>query len=331
MDNERPNPELFTTDWERFRFNDALYELSQYAKYSLSNPEKKIPSTLRFSNKVYSNQNHLISISSSRDIDDNVSAIDKEFLMKHAVNADAIEIKRYVASPRGSEFIDYDSIILMVYRNRVVLIREMITRVPGNGKKTMSVLTREWKNDNLNQPFEYKDFVEFDCLDRPIKSSQTRMIKGEPTEDDPEPKEHESTIENLNEYFDNIRKTSMVYRVDGFEKISQEVITVANDDGIICSYDSGVIMQSIAPIKLPSAAFTFKRKNSNEEKVFINGTTINVRRICNNLGNSGTDSEFTVEDIATLCTIINPKFNETIEYLSILKDDNAGIPLSQEE
>lgn len=335
MEMERPNPKPFEAAWLDHVYSNTLRELSEHAQYMRSDPADKSPSTLRFSNpRKHSFQNlnayfggkYVISISSSRDIDEHISQIDKELLIKHMVNADSIDISWHVPSPKAFNYVDYDSISLVVHRSRVTLTRDMTFR-KGARIKTSTVYTTAWNNENLEQPSTHADPVYFDNLDRPIKSVQTRTVKGTPTKEDPNPKESIMTLEQSTEYFNNIRKTEVVCRLDGFEKARTQEITIANDDGVILKYISAPISNSV-PIGESMTTFTLKRGDT--ERIMMCRTKgnrdIDVRRIPYNF-----DSDFTADDIATLCTIINPKFNDHIKYLSILTDDKAGIPTTKED
>lgn len=318
MDTGLKNPKIFTGDWERFKFDDNILNLSRCATFSPSSTASKISSRLDISSPKYSNANHVVSISSSRDIDDNILKLDKDFLMKHAVNASSIKIERRVASPNSDHNIDRDSITLNVDSGKVVLVREMVSRKRYVDRKISKIITMTWTNGQFYPPDTHEDMVYFDDLDRPIRSIQTRIVKTPRTKEEPNPKDSTVTIEKTSEYFDNIRRTKTVCRLDGFEKFSEDDIIIANDDGIICQYDSGVL-----PIYPSSIGFTLRRFG--EKKIIIGGETINVRNI-----QYGFD-ELTVEDIATLCTIINPEFNNYIKYQNILSNDLAGISLEEDK
>ena len=131
------------------------------------------------------------------------------------------------------------------------------------------------------------------------------------------------TLTEVSEYFDNIRKTTSTCFLDGFEKFHREEITIANDNEIICKY-SNLVSQVTPHIGNPSSLFTLRRED--EEKIYMDKTLINVRRIP-----YGFDRKFTIEDIANLCIIINPEFDKYIKYVSILEDVNTGIPSSEED
>lgn len=318
MDTGMKNPKIFTGDWERFKYDDYIFKLSRHARFAPSNTESKFPSSLEISSPKYSDANHTVSISSSRDIDDNISQLDKDFLMKHAVNASSIKIGRRVASPNSGRNMDRDSITLVVDPDKVVLLRDMVIRKRYVDRKTSKIITMTWTNGHFYPPDVHEDMVYFDDLDRPIRSIQTRIVKSTPTKEEPNPKDSTMTVEKTSEYFENIRRTKTVCRLDGFEKLSKDDIIIANDDGIICQYDSGV-----APVCPSSIGFNLRRFG--EEKIIIGRTTIDVRNL-----QYGFD-ELTVEDIATLCTIINPEFNNYIKYQNILSNDLAGISLEEDK